>query len=68
MLTDQNYPHRCPTPRLCLGDLYEGPDLRVKEHTELLVELLDLKTLWEEYGVVGDLIVSCLFKIMESNN
>ncbi|THG93454.1 hypothetical protein EW026_g7789 [Hermanssonia centrifuga] len=46
----------CPTPRLCLGDFYEGPDLRVKEHTELLVKLVDLKTLWEEYGVVGDLI------------
>ncbi|THG97937.1 hypothetical protein EW026_g4170 [Hermanssonia centrifuga] len=54
--TVQGWCVTCPTPRLCLGDLYEGTDLRVKEHTELLVELIDLKTLWEEYGVVGDLI------------
>ncbi|PSS31904.1 hypothetical protein PHLCEN_2v2328 [Hermanssonia centrifuga] len=54
--TVQGWCVTCPTPRPCLGDFYEGPDLRVKEHTELLVELHDLKTLWEEYGVVGDLI------------
>ncbi|PSR71866.1 hypothetical protein PHLCEN_2v12260 [Hermanssonia centrifuga] len=54
--TVQGWCVTCPTPRLSLGDFYEGPDLRCKEHTELLVKLVDLKNLWEGYGIVGDLI------------
>jgi len=30
---------------------------RSREHTELLVNELELGTLWDEYGLVGDLIV-----------
>jgi len=28
------------------------------EHTNALLDLLDLKTLWDDYGIVGDIIVS----------
>ena len=30
---------------------------RCKEHTELLVECLELGVLWDEYGLVGDVVV-----------
>jgi hypothetical protein len=30
---------------------------RSREHTDLLVETLDLGTLWEGYGIVGDIVV-----------
>ena len=29
------------------------------EHTELLLELFNLTGLWEDYGAVGNLVVSC---------
>ncbi|KAI0245554.1 hypothetical protein BJV78DRAFT_1137758 [Lactifluus subvellereus] len=32
-----------------------------REHTDLLVEELELGTLWDEYGLVGDIIVSIVF-------
>lgn len=31
---------------------------RSREHTEVLVEELELGVLWETYGLVGDLVVS----------
>lgn len=31
---------------------------RSKEHTNLLVEDIELGVLWDEYGIVGDLVVS----------
>jgi hypothetical protein len=31
---------------------------RCQDHTNLLVEDIDLGLLWDEYGIVGDLIVS----------
>ncbi|THG98443.1 hypothetical protein EW026_g3743 [Hermanssonia centrifuga] len=54
--TVQGWCVTCPTPRESLGEQYEGPDLRSREHTELLVDGFDLKTLWDDYGVVGELI------------
>ena len=31
---------------------------RSREHTELLVNELELGVLWDEYGLVGDIVVS----------
>jgi hypothetical protein len=31
---------------------------RSHEHTDALLDLLDLKMLWDDYGIVGDIIVS----------
>lgn len=31
---------------------------RCQEHTSVLVEDIDLGVLWDEYGIVGDLVVS----------
>ncbi|PSR88458.1 hypothetical protein PHLCEN_2v5138 [Hermanssonia centrifuga] len=55
--TVQGWCVTCPTERESLEDQYEGPDLRSQEHTELLVQGLNLKALWDGYGVVGELIV-----------
>ena len=41
----------------CTGkpDDLDGPSLpRTKEYTELLIKYLDLKTLWQDYGVAGE--------------
>lgn len=39
----------------------DGPSTwRSCEHTDLLVETLDLGVLWDEYGIVGDIVV-CFF-------
>ncbi|KZT19220.1 hypothetical protein NEOLEDRAFT_1183593 [Neolentinus lepideus HHB14362 ss-1] len=49
----------CPkcTARNTDLDGKHGPSiLRSCEHTEALVELLDLGTLWTDYGIVGDLV------------
>ncbi|KZT29788.1 hypothetical protein NEOLEDRAFT_1055280 [Neolentinus lepideus HHB14362 ss-1] len=46
----------CPK---CTGksvDLDGGGTRRTCEHTEQLIELLDLGTLWTEYGIVGDVV------------
>ena len=40
-------------------DLDGGGGRRCREHTELLVESFGLRDLWEEYGLVGDVIVCC---------
>lgn len=43
-------------------DNLEGDSiLRCREHTELLVETFELGVLWDEYGIVGDVVVSSLF-------
>lgn len=47
----------------CLADRRDldgdGPCLhRCEKHRELLVEELEYKKLWEEYGIVGDVVVS----------
>lgn len=49
----------CPKHRSKLDEPVTDEDpRRSKEHTELLLQLLDLLKLWDEYGVVGDLVVS----------
>ena len=40
------------------NDLDGGGGRRSRDHTELLVSELELGVLWEEYGLVGDLVVS----------
>lgn len=38
----------------------EGESIRrCKEHTEALVEDFELGVLWDEYGIVGDIVVRC---------
>ena len=41
-----------------------GDDLparrRTREHTEALIEAYNLGTLWDEYGIIGDIIVGVL--------
>ena len=39
-------------------DLDGEAGLQSHEHTQLLMETLDCKTLWDEYGIVGDVLVS----------
>ncbi|KAH8106722.1 hypothetical protein BXZ70DRAFT_1069328 [Cristinia sonorae] len=47
----------CPKHRSKLDEPVTDEDpRRSKEHTELLLQLLDLLKLWDEYGVVGDLV------------
>ena len=46
------------------NDLDGGGGRRSRSHTELPVSELELGVLWDEYGLVGDLVV-CLF-IMQS--
>jgi hypothetical protein len=37
----------------------DGPStLRRREHTDALVETFELGTLWDDYGIVGDIVVS----------
>ena len=41
----------------CKNDLDSGGGRRSREHTELLVTEFELGVLWEEYGLVGDIVV-----------
>jgi hypothetical protein len=41
-----------------LGDPNSEGLWRCREHTEALVQELELGVLWDEYGLVGDLVVS----------
>ena len=47
---------RCTAPANALDDEICGH--RSREHTDLLVEAFELGTLWDEYGLVGDVVVS----------
>jgi hypothetical protein len=49
--------YRC---RAWRENLDEAPDggRRNREHTDLMVEMLELGVLWTEFGIVGDVIVS----------
>lgn len=38
---------------------------RCKDHMNILIEDIDCGVLWDEYGIVGDLIVSCLSGISQ---
>lgn len=46
--------YRCTARK---DDLDGGGGHRSREHTELLVSEFELGTLWDEYGLVGDIIV-----------
>lgn len=46
------------------NDLDAGGGRRSRDHTELLVSELELGVLWEEYGLVGDIVVS-LFIVLQ---
>jgi hypothetical protein len=53
MLTDKSF--RCTAPS---RDLDSGQYVRrSKAHTELLVEEFEFGMLWDEYGLVGDIVV-----------
>jgi hypothetical protein len=39
------------------NDLDRPSPRRCQEHTEALVEELELGILWDEYGLVGDIVV-----------
>jgi len=50
-----NFPFRCTAPA---NDLDSGHHVRRSQaHTELLVEEFELGMLWDEYGLVGDIVV-----------
>ncbi len=61
----------CPTPATDLEQPYDDVNMRSRAYTEAVVADMDLKTLWQDYGIVGDLIVrisvlpcACADKIM----
>jgi hypothetical protein len=39
---------------------------RCREHTEVIVEAFELGTLWDEYGLVGDIVVRLDFIAISS--
>ena len=45
---------RCMAVR---GELDIDALYQCREHTDVLVESIDLGVLWDEYGIVGDLVV-----------
>lgn len=55
---------RCTAQASGLDDEICGRCLR--EHTDMLVEAFELGTLWDEYGLVGDVVVSFFFLRLRS--
>ena len=51
--------YRCTTPAKDLDSGQHGHHSQV--HAELLVEEFELGMLWDEYGLVGDIVVSYPF-------
>ena len=50
---------RCTAPA---NDLDNGEyGRRSREHTDMLVEEFELGVLWDQYGLVGDVVVSNFF-------
>jgi hypothetical protein len=49
---------RCTAPGTDLDSGQHGR--RSQKHTELLVKMFELGDLWDQYGLVGDVIVSVL--------
>lgn len=52
---------RCTAPTDGLDNDKYGR--RSRQHTEVLVEEFELGVLWDEYGLVGDVIVSVIHPI-----
>jgi hypothetical protein len=50
---------RCTAPAKGIDDAMHG--YRSSGHTGVLVEELELGVLWDEYGLVGDIIVRIIF-------
>jgi hypothetical protein len=50
---------RCTAPAKGIDDAVHG--YRSSGHTGVLVEELELGVLWDEYGLVGDIIVRVIF-------
>jgi hypothetical protein len=50
---------RCTAPPTDLDG--EGYVPRSRDHTEALVEEFELGVLWNEYGLIGDIVVGLLF-------
>lgn len=51
---------RCTAPASNLDANPDEQGRRSQEHTEILVKELKLGVLWDEYGLVGDIVVSLL--------
>ncbi len=48
-----------------MNDLDSGQHVRrSRPHTELVVEEFELGILWDEYGLVGDIVVCVLFYLI----
>jgi len=54
--------HRCRAPRDNL-DIVPDQGWHSHEHTDLLVKTLELGVLWDEFGIVGNVIVSPVYKV-----
>lgn len=55
--SDKNNPYRCTAP----PNNIDGPGgRRTQEFTNSLIDELDSKTLWDEYGIDDDVVVSTL--------
>ena len=50
------FSHRCTAPADNLNGGWHPP--RSKEHTEIISAKFELGQLWDEYGLVGDIVVS----------
>lgn len=48
----------CPTDPKLFDDPPDNPGRRSNEYTEALIEGFDPKVLWEDWGIVSDIIVS----------
>jgi hypothetical protein len=63
LISDQDrlrFPTRCNTQ----PHDFDNPRLRrCQEHTEALVEALELGELWDNYGLVGDIVVRISFYV-----
>lgn len=63
--TDSNTVFRCTAH---VDDLDGGEaGRRSHEHTDTLLEAFNLKVLWDDYGIVGDIVVSLLLLIKLPN-
>ncbi|KAI0740221.1 hypothetical protein C8Q76DRAFT_765248 [Earliella scabrosa] len=56
----QGWCAKCDAPR---KDLDGGGNQRSHEITDALLDAMDLKALWDDYGIVGDLLVSYPFTV-----
>lgn len=55
---------RLPTRCTAQPHEFDNPGLRrCQEHTEVLVEALELGELWDDYGLVGDIVVRISFYV-----